>query len=210
MNIKLFISALFASILFTHAWAGGQPNLRAFEELNPPQPTQTGNKIEVVEVFWYGCPHCYSLEPYLDKWLESIPEDVEFRRMPGVLGKNWLPHARAYYTAEILGILDNIHKPLFEAIHRENKNIMDEKRLRDFFVQQGVKKAEFDKVYRSQEVTDKIKEAFTSSMGYKLTGVPAIIVNGKYRTSASITGSNQKLIEVIDQLIDRERQVASQ
>lgn len=210
MNTKFYIGALFASILFTHAWAGGQPNLRAFEELSPPQPTQTGGKIEVVEVFWYGCPHCYSLEPYLDKWQESIPEDVEFRRVPGVLGKNWLPHARAYYTAEILGILENIHKPLFEAIHRENRNIMNERQLRDFFVKQGAKKAEFDKVYQSQEVTDKIKEAFTASMGYKLTGVPTIIVNGKYRTSASMTGSNQKLIEVIDQLVDRERQIASQ
>jgi protein dithiol oxidoreductase (disulfide-forming) len=210
MKFKIIITSLFSLILFTNTFAGGQSNLRAFDELNPPQPTQTGDKIEVVEVFWYGCPHCYSLEPYLEKWLEGIPEDVEFRRVPGVLGKNWLPHARAYYTAEILGILDNIHKPLFEAIHRDNKNIMDEKRLRDFFVQQGVKKAEFDKVYRSQEVTDRIKEAFTTSMGYKLTGVPAIIVNGKYHTSASMTGSNQKLIEVIDQLVDRERQNTSQ
>jgi thiol:disulfide interchange protein DsbA len=210
MKLKTLVTGLFSMILFTHAFADGQPKHRAFDELNPPQPTQTGDKIEVVEVFWYGCPHCYSLEPYLEKWLESIPEDVEFRRVPGVLGKNWLPHARAYYTAEILGILDNIHKPLFEAIHRENRNIMDEKRLRDFFAQQGVKKAEFDKVYRSQEVTDKIKEAFTASVGYKLTGVPSIIINGKYRTSASMTGSNQKLIDVINQLVEHERQNASQ
>lgn len=203
MKLGTLFTGLFAVVIFTHAWAGGS-EARPFDELNPPQPTKTGGKTEVVEVFWYGCPHCYSLEPYLEQWLKTKPEDVEFRRIPGVLGKNWLPHARAYYTAEILGILDIIHKPLFNAIHGENKNIMDEKRLRDFFVQQGVKEDEFNRVYQSQEVTDKVKEAFIAGQGYKLTGVPAIIINGKYRTSAAMTGSNQKLIETINQLVDRE------
>jgi len=174
----------------------------------PVQPTQSVDKIEVLEVFWYGCPHCYSLEPYLEKWLETKADDVEFRRIPGVLGKNWLPHARAYYTAEILGVLDRIHKQLFDAIHGDNKNIMDEKGLRDFFVKQGVKKDDFNKVYQSEEVTDRVKEAFIAGQGYNLTGVPAIIVNGKYRTSAGMTGSNQKLIETVNQLIDRERNLA--
>jgi thiol:disulfide interchange protein DsbA len=207
MKLRTLFTGLFAVVIFTHAWAGGR-EARPFDELNPPQPTKTGDKTEVVEVFWYGCPHCYSLEPYLEQWLKTKPEDVEFRRIPGVLGKNWLPHARAYYTAEILGILDTIHNPLFNAIHRENKNIMDEKRLRDFFVQQGVKEDEFNRVYQSQDVTDKVKEAFIAGQGYKLTGVPAIIINGKYRTSAAMTGSNQKLIETINQLVDRERNPA--
>ena len=204
MKLRTLLTGLFAFAVFTHTWAG-ERDANTYEVLNPPQPTESGSKIEVVEVFWYGCPHCYSLEPYLEKWLETKPDDVEFRRIPGVLGKNWLPHARAYYTAEILGILDKIHKSLFEAIHRDNKNVMDEKSLRDFFVQQGVKKDEFDKVYQSQEVTDKVKEAFIAGQGYNLTGVPTIIINGKYRTSAAMTGSNQKLIETINQLLDRER-----
>jgi len=207
MKLRTLFTGLFAVLLFTHAWAGSN-DARPFEELKPPQPTKSGKNIEVVEVFWYGCPHCYSLEPYLEKWLETKPDDVEFRRVPGVLGKNWLPHARAYYTAEILGVLDVIHKQLFDAIHGDNKNIMDERGLRDFFVKQGIKKDDFNKVYQSGEVTDRVKEAFIAGQGYNLTGVPAIIVNGKYRTSAGMTGSNQNLIETVNQLIDRERNLA--
>jgi thiol:disulfide interchange protein DsbA len=207
MKLRTLFTGLFVVLIFTHAWAGSN-DARPFDELKPPQPTKSGSKIEVVEVFWYGCPHCYSLEPYLEKWLETKADDVEFRRIPGVLGKNWLPHARAYYTAEILGVLDRIHKQLFDAIHGDNKNIMDEKGLRDFFVKQGVKKDDFNKVYQSEEVTDRVKEAFIAGQGYNLTGVPAIIVNGKYRTSAGMTGSNQKLIETVNQLIDRERNLA--
>jgi thiol:disulfide interchange protein DsbA len=205
MKSRAFFILVSTCLFFGNVWAGGQAGTLPFEKLDPPQPVQSENRIEVVEVFWYGCPHCYTLEPYLEKWLETKPEDVEFRRIPGVLGKNWLPHGRAYYTAEELGILDKIHKPLFDAIHRDNRNIMDEKTLREFFAELGVKKADFDKVYQSEEVTEKIKKAFTAAQGYRLTGVPAIIVNGKYRTGASMTGSNQKLIEVINYLVEQER-----
>lgn len=153
MKLRTLLTGLIAFVILSHAWAGGSEAPK-YEVLDPPQATKTGNKIEIVEVFWYGCPHCYSLEPYLEKWQETKPDDVEFRRIPGVLRKNWLPHARAYFTAEILGILDKIHKPLFDAIHSENKNIMDEKELRDFFVKQGIKKDDFNKVYQSEEVSN--------------------------------------------------------
>ena len=198
------ISELFAGLLmisFTTAGWAAEP----YQLIKPAQPTHSGDKIEVVEVFWYGCPHCYSLEPYLEDWLKNKPDDVAFRRVPGILGKNWIAHARAYFTAEKLGIVDKIHRPLFDAIHRDRKNIMSESALRDFFAQQGVDKKQFDDIYQSDEVSDMVKSAFSEGQAFGLTGVPAIVVNGKYLTSASQAGGNKELISVIGQLTEQER-----
>ena len=171
----------------------------------PIQPTQTDNKIEVLEVFWYGCPHCYDFEPHIEKWLENIPEDVEFRRMPGIFNKNWIPHAKAYFTAEKLGVLEKIHNPLFNALHKERKRIYSENELKDFFVAKGVDGGEFTKVFNSSEIETRFKQAFVMGQRYKITGVPAVIVNGKYMTSGSMTGSYENLLKTIDDLIARER-----
>jgi len=202
MKSKLFLTGLFSIFVCGLAWAADP-----YERINPPQPTKSGEKIEVVEVFWYGCPHCYALEPYLEKWLETKPDDVEFRRIPGVLGRNWLPHARAYFTAEKLGVLDRTHRPMFDAIHVERVDLGNEKKLAGFFKTQGVDRTEFIRVYESEEITDKVKQAFVAGQGYGLTGVPVIIVNGKYRASASTAGGNTKLIEVINMLIEQERNI---
>jgi len=175
-----------------------------YKELATAQPTRTGDKIEVVEVFWYGCPHCYHFEPVIEKWLEEKSEYIEFIRMPGILGKNWLPHARAFYAAEKLGILEEIHKPLFDAIHKDKRKILDEKSLRAFFSEYGVSGADFDQAYNSREVEDKVRAAFSAGKNYALTGVPAIIINGKYTTSESMAGSFEKIIAVINTLAAKE------
>lgn len=175
-----------------------------YKELATAQPTRTGDKIEVVEVFWYGCPHCYYFEPVIEKWLEEKAEYIEFIRMPGILGKNWLPHARAFYAAEKLGILEEIHEPLFDAIHKDKRKILDEKSLRAFFSEHGVSGADFDQAYNSREVEDKVRAAFSAGKNYALTGVPAIIINGKYTTSASMAGSFEKIIAVINTLAAKE------
>ena len=205
-KLKTVFAGIFTAIIFSFvSLTGGHAANTGFQLLQPAQPTQSGDKIEVVEIFWYGCPHCYSLEPYLDNWLKNKPADVEFRRIPGVLGRDWMAHARAYYTAEQLGILEQIHRPLFDAIHKDRQNIMNGKQLRDFFAEYGVDKDEFTRIFDSEEITGKIKEAFIAAQNYKVTGVPTIIVNGKYRTSASQAGGNKKLIEIINQLIEMER-----
>ena len=103
-----------------------------YNVISPPQPTHTGKKIEVLEVFWYACPHCYDFEPYVKEWLQNKPDDVEFRRMPGIFRKNWIPHAKAYFTAEKLGVLDTIHTPLFDAIHKQRKKIHDDDAIKKF------------------------------------------------------------------------------
>ena len=175
-----------------------------YKELPSPQPTRTGNKIEVLEIFWYGCPHCYNFEPVIEKWLEEKAEYIEYIRMPGVMGKNWLPHARAFYAAEKLGVLDKIHRPLFDAIHKEKRKIMDKKSLKKFFVAQGVNGDDFDQAFQSKEVEDNVRYAFTMGQRYAITGVPAVIINGKYITSASMAGSFTKITDVMNTLAAKE------
>ena len=176
----------------------------SYKKLSSPQPTRTGSKIEILEVFWYGCSHCYYFEPTIGKWLEEKADYIEFVRMPGVLGKNWLPHARAFYAAEKLGVLDKIHQPLFDAIHKEKRKIMDKKELKRFFVGQGVNGDDFDQAFHSKEVENSVRYAFTMGQHYELTGVPAVIINGKYGTSASMAGSYNKIIDVVNTLAAKE------
>ena len=176
-------------------------------ELKPAQPTQTGNNIEVVEVFWYGCPHCYSFEPFIEAWLETMPEDVQFIRLPGVLAQNWMTHAKAYYTAEKLGVLDKTHRSLFDTIHKEKKPVFTDDQIRDFFVSKGISAEQFSQTYTSKEVEAKIRQAYFLARDYKLTGVPALVINGKYVTSPSHAGSSEETIKVINALIEKERQL---
>ena len=176
-----------------------------YTRIIPAQPTQAEGKIEVVEVFWYGCPHCYDFEPHVEKWLESKPEDVEFRRMPGIFNKSWIPHAKAYFTAEKLGVLDKTHRALFNALHKEHKRIFTESELKDFFISKGIDGDEFTRVFNSSEIETKFKQAFVMGQRYKITGVPAVIINGKYMTSGSLAGSYENLLKTIDDLVDKER-----
>ncbi|NNE37174.1 MAG: thiol:disulfide interchange protein DsbA/DsbL [Gammaproteobacteria bacterium] len=176
-----------------------------YAEINPPQPTQTGDKIEVLEVFWYGCPHCYSFEPHIEAWLEDLPGDVEFIRVPGVLNRGWIPHAKAYYVAEKLGVVDKIHRPLFDAIHKDKRRLFTEDELMDFFVEHGVSAGDFERVISSKELDTKIRQAYFLARDYKLTGVPSVVVNGKYLISASHIRTFEEMIQVTNALVERER-----
>ena len=175
-----------------------------YAKLARPQPTETGDKVEVLELFWYGCPHCFHLEPDLDKWVEKLPPNAAFRRMPAVLGPHWEPHARVFYAAEQLGVLDKIHTPLFDAMHVKKLKLEDADALADWFAQQGVPKDEFLKAYRSFSVDMKVRRAVEMGKRYGVDGVPAFVINGKYRTSAGQAGSNEKMFEVMDVLIAEE------
>jgi protein dithiol oxidoreductase (disulfide-forming) len=202
--MKKIVTALSLSLLL---FVSGQTiaDGDGYVTITPAQPTQSGNKIEVLEVFWYACPHCYDFEPHIDKWLESKPDDVEFSRMPGIFRKNWIPHAKAYFTAKKLGVLESIHSPLFDAIHKQKKKIHGDDAIKKFFVKHGVDKADFTKAYESDDVGTKVKQAYVMGQRYKLTGVPAVIVNGKYMVSGSTAGSFENVLKVIDQLVDKER-----
>ncbi len=204
-NLIQIIFMLFFSFLFTTSVTADQ----SYKRIQPPQPTQAVDKIEVVEIFWYACPHCYEFEPYLEKWLENKPEDVEFRRMPGIFRKSWIPHAHAFFTAEKLGVLDKIHKPLLEAIHDKNQRLFDEKSLKAFFIRQGVDGDAFTQTYHSNEIETKVKQAYVMGQRYGVSGVPSIVINGKYLTSGTLAGSLPNVLAVIDSLIERERAEAT-
>ena len=174
-----------------------------------PQPTSTDDKIEVVELFWYGCPHCYRLEPLLAEWQASKPDDVEFIRMPAVLGPSWELLGKAYYTAELLGVNDKVHLALFDALHNDRKKIRDEATVQALFVEQGVSAEDFNSTFNSFAVNVKLNNAKQMTKRYAITGVPTIIINGKYSTSASQAGTNEKAIKVMDYLIVQERPQAA-
>jgi len=175
-----------------------------YEKVLPPQPTTTGKKVEVVEMFWYGCPHCNALEPYVNRWLKKIPANAEFVRIPAIFRPQWEQHARAYYTAEILGVLEKTHSAMFEAIHGQKRNINTDEEIKKFFIEHGVSEKDFDRVFRSFAVEAKIRRAKDMSERYGIKGVPALIVNGKYRTGAQQAGGNANIFKVVNFLVEQE------
>jgi thiol:disulfide interchange protein DsbA len=181
-----------------------------YRPVNPPQPTQSGDKIEVMEIFWYGCPHCHDFEPHLRKWLESKPDDVVFRRLPGVFRRNWVPAAQAFYAAELLGVSEKMHPALFHAIHVEARPLDDTKDWAKFFGELGVNEDEFHKAWDSLEVATKVRETTAQVQNYGIEGVPAIVVAGKYQTSAGMEGivDYPTLLKVVDALVDKVREQA--
>ena len=203
------VALLPASIIPTVVNAAPQYSEKIhYESVIPAQPTSTDKKVEVVEMFWYGCPHCNSLEPYVNRWKKKIPANATFVRMPAIFNPRqrpeWELHARAYYTAEILGALDKIHGAMFEAIHGQKRQLNTEAKIKKFFSEHGVSEKDFGRVFRSFAVEAKVRRATDMSQRYGIRGVPALIVNGKYRTSAQQAGSNAKIFRVVNFLVDKE------
>jgi thiol:disulfide interchange protein DsbA len=177
---------------------------KGYEIISPAQPTQHPDKIEVIEFFWYGCPHCYSFEPLLDNWSKNLPKNVEFIRQPAAFNELWSKHAKAYYTAEALGIVDKVHADLFDAIQNKKESLDTEEALSKFFIAHGVNETQLKEAYNSFVVDSKMRQAPLMAARYGITGVPAIIINGKYKTNGTLAGSHEKMIEVMNQLIKQE------
>jgi len=177
-----------------------------YQVINPPVPTITkGNKIEVVEMFFFACPHCYKLEPTIDKWLKEQKDDVEFIRVPAIIGPTWAVQAKAFYIAEKLGIADKVRKNLFKAIHHDGRQIYNEYALMKFFAEQGVNENHLLELFNSPEIVQLASEARIKTVKYGIRGVPAIIVNGKYYTATYYTRDHEKLMKIVDHLVDKER-----
>jgi len=175
-----------------------------YETLSPAQPTQNPDKIEVIEFFWYGCPHCYSFEPLLEKWVKTLPKNVEFIRQPAAFNELWSKHAKAYYTAEALGVVDKVHADFFDAVQNKKESLDTEEALAKFFVAHGVNETQFKEAYNSFAVDSKMRNAPSMATRYGITGVPAIIINGKYKTNGTLAGSHEKMIEIMNKLIKQE------
>lgn len=175
-----------------------------YRVIKPPVATQTGNKIEVVELFWYGCPHCFRLEPRMKQWLKNKPANVEFVRVPAIFNKRWELHAKAFYTAEALGVLDKIHTPLFDEMHVRKKHLHKKSDLKAFFVKNGVKAEDFDSTFDSFMVNIKVNRARDLSKRYGIDGVPSLVVNGKYLADGPMASGHTNLMKILDFLIKKE------
>lgn len=177
-----------------------------YERLTPAQPTSSGpDQIEVAEVFWYACPHCYTFDPYLESWKENLPGDVSFVRIPVLWAGIHQLHARIYYTAETLNKLDEMHADIFREIHVNRNGLDNAAAIGSFFGNYGVDAATFDSTFESFAVYTKLQRADELARRYRISSVPTVIVNGKYTTSATMAGSYPILLEVIDELIAMER-----
>jgi len=168
------------------------------------QPTGSGDKIEVLEFFWYGCPHCYSFEPSIIAWKKSKPANVEFIRVPAVFRPDWEIQARTYYALENMGVVEDVHGKIFKAIHKDKKRLNKKKLIVDFLVENGVNREIFLAEYSSFSVDGKVRKAKKLLKPYQIEGVPTVAVNGKYITSGSMAGSYDNLIKILDYLIKQE------
>jgi thiol:disulfide interchange protein DsbA len=171
-----------------------------FERLQPAQPVEGGGKIEVTEFFWYGCPHCYALEPYINEWLKTKPQDVVFKRVP-TYNDNWAPMVSLYYTLEAMGLADQYHQKVFDAIHKQNVNLNNKSKRDEWLKANGIDPAKYAEVEKSFTVNTKINRAKQLTQAYKVDGVPRVFVNGKYYTSPEHAGGSERTFPVVDQLI---------
>lgn len=199
--------AMLAAIIFSGVALAADPAVEGtdFKRLQKPLAVKTGKQIEVAEFFWYRCPHCNQLEPGLKAWAKNLPSDTKLRPVPAVFNDNWLPGAKIYYTLQEMGVLDKLHGKVFDAYHKENLNLNDDAQLMAWVKRQGLNEATFQTAYRSFSVQTKAMKGATAARAAGLDGVPALLVDGKYLTSVSMTITEDRLFEVLDELIARAR-----
>lgn len=173
--------------------------------LEPAQPTNAGNKIEVLEVFGYSCPHCADLQLKVDSWRPKLPADVQVSYMPAVFGGVWEAFARAYYTAETMGVLEKSHTAIFKAVHVEKRAVRNLEDIAGLYVDFGIDKETFIATMQSFAVNAKIARAQQQVPRYGVTGTPTFIVNGKYRVEVTPEGGFDKMLKVVDFLVAKER-----
>jgi thiol:disulfide interchange protein DsbA len=174
-----------------------------------PIPVKGGDagKVEVTEFFSYGCPHCYQFEPALGSWKAQLPADVEFVRTPAVWNKDYQLYAQTYFTAQALNVLEQAHVPLFDALHNQRRRLNDPESMATFFGELGVDPLAFARTYNSFGVRASTQQADAKGRAYRSAGVPALIVNGKYRIEGSMAGSNANMLLIADYLIAKELQL---
>jgi thiol:disulfide interchange protein DsbA len=195
----------FALVFFAQANAQSYEEGRHYAVLDTPVRTASDTGVEVAEVFWYGCPHCYSFKPLIENWAESAPDHVNYVKIPAALGASWEPHAKAFFAVEAMGELDKVHDAFFEALAGERRQLNSGEALADFVAGYGVDGEEFLKNYNSFGVNARMQQAQSKIRGARVTGTPTMIVAGKYRVTASMAGSHEAVLEVVDYLVEQER-----
>jgi protein dithiol oxidoreductase (disulfide-forming) len=177
-----------------------------YSVLKPELPVETQGKIEVLEFFWYGCPHCYGLEPLLETWLPKLPADAQFKRIPAVFNERWAKDAAIFYALEASGNLERLHRPLFDAIHRDSLKTDNGQALGQWLTKNGVDTKKFDEVGRSFSVQSKVRRAAQLSSAYRIEGTPAMAVHGRYTVGTD--RGHAAMLATVDYLIDQVRRNA--
>lgn len=181
-----------------------------YTELNPAQPVETKGKIEVLEFFWYGCPHCYTLEALLEKWIPTLPADAEFRRMPAVFNEpRWSRDAGIYYAFEALGVTAKVHRPFFDAIHRDRLRTDNDEALAQWLQRNNLDPKKFDEVRKSFGVQSRVRRAAQLSTGYRIDGTPALAVAGRYTISVEQSRNWEQMLATAHYLVGVARKSAA-
>jgi thiol:disulfide interchange protein DsbA len=207
----IFAAALFAVAQLASAAQTSLPREKVDYVLIDPQPVATGNRIEVIDFFWYGCPHCYNLQPSLVDWLKRKPADVELRHIPAIFRESWVPHARLYYTLEALGEVDRLHQAVYRAIHAERESLMNASSTAEWAARNGIDSTRWLAVYNSPDVERKVEQARALTAKYSIEGTPSLVVDGRYLTSSGMAESMPAVITTLDGLINiaRERRASA-
>ncbi|KPQ29929.1 MAG: thiol:disulfide interchange protein DsbA [Marinobacter excellens HL-55] len=199
--VVLAFTLAFGVTAQAQSWQEG----KHYQTLDNPVRTASDEGIEVAEVFWYGCPHCYTFKPLVESWANQAPDDVNFVKLSAALGQSWEPHAYAFYALEAMGELDKVHDALFTALAGERRPLNTPEALADFVSGYDVDAEEFLNNYRSFGVRARVQQAQSKIRGARITGTPTMLVNGKYVISASMAGGHEAVLEVVDHLVERER-----
>lgn len=204
---KRFITVFALLSLSGFVAAQGQKIEEGFDYRILPiaQPVETKGKVEVIEFFWYGCPHCYDFEPELSSWVKRQPKDVVFKRVPVAFRDDFMPHSQLFYALEAMRKGDALNEKVMYAMHKENKRLLTEPEIADWVASQGIDRNTFLATYRSFAVISKARAAKQMAEAYRIDGVPTIVMQGKYVTSPSIAGTKAKAILVMDYLEEKIR-----
>jgi protein dithiol oxidoreductase (disulfide-forming) len=204
--MKKFLAILMLT-LSTFAFAEAPKVGEQFDAVTQPVPTDNAAKIEVMEIFWYGCSHCYSMDAPLNTWVKKLPSDVYFKRVPGLPNASWAPMAKAFYAMETLAVSEKLHTKLFEAIHKtKTLNPTDEKAAIEWVtLQSGLDKLKVEQAFKSFTINTSLNRAAQIFRNSGATGVPSLVIDGKYITSATAAGGNEQALKVADYIISNVR-----
>ncbi|MDQ7729436.1 thiol:disulfide interchange protein DsbA/DsbL [Halomonas sp. SpR8] len=177
-----------------------------YEVLESPVETHVEDgQIEVTEVFWFGCPHCYRLQTPVNEWYETLDDDVSVEHMPATMGGDWNTHATAFYAAESLGIEDELHADFFNAIHQEKQSLTEPDEIAAFFANYGVSEEEAKQALTDFSVRSEVNKANSRMRQMKLMGVPALVIDGRYVVTPSTAGSLENMPQIADALVEQVR-----
>lgn len=174
-----------------------------FDKTAQAIPTDNKNKIEVMELFWYGCIHCYQMDPLLNEWVKKLPKDVYFKRVPAIPRPEWAPMARAFYAMETLGVSEKLHTPIFDAVHKEKTlNPADEKAILEWVtLKSGLDRKKVEEAFNSFSMNASLNRAAQMFRAAGATGVPSLVIDGKYITSSTMAGGNNEALKLADDII---------